>query len=229
MADYVLVGADASGLELRALAHYLAKYDDGHYVKVVTEGDPHEENASVLGVSRDTAKTFMYAYLYGAGDAKLGKIVGKNRDAGRHLRGQFQGGTKGLDKLVTNVKRWHQEKGRVPLPCGYWSRTRSDHSALNSLLQGTGAIVMKMATVLFHEACEDAGLIKGYGPIGPEDYDYAQVHMSHDELQLEVKSPLAEEVGELVCDSIAQAGRVLNLRCPMGGEWKVGATWAETH
>jgi DNA polymerase-1 len=69
----VLVGADASGLELRNLAHYMARYDGGAYGKIVTEGDVHTVNQQAAGIaSRAEAKTFIYSYLYGAGDEKLG-------------------------------------------------------------------------------------------------------------------------------------------------------------
>ena len=87
---YKLVGCDASGLELRMLAHYLAFYDGGEYAKTVIEGDIHSLNQEAAGLeTRDQAKTFIYAFLYGAGDAKIGEIVGGSAREGQMLKRKF--------------------------------------------------------------------------------------------------------------------------------------------
>ena len=75
---YKLVGCDVSGLEARVVAHYLARYDNGLFGDTVLKGDIHTDNQKALGLpSRELAKTFLYAILYGAGVQRLGEIVGK--------------------------------------------------------------------------------------------------------------------------------------------------------
>ena len=73
----VLVGADLSGIELRMLAHYLARFDQGRYTRILTTGDIHATNAERIGISRKQVKTVTYAFLYGAGDTKIGHSIDK--------------------------------------------------------------------------------------------------------------------------------------------------------
>jgi len=216
----VLVGCDASGLELRMLAHYM-KDDD--YVKTVTEGsskdgtDVHTVNQKAAGLqTRDQAKTFIYAFLYGAGPAKIGSIVGGSSTAGQKLINAFLKGTPALQRLRDKVSVY-ASKGYVPGLDGRKIWVRSEHAALNSLLQGAGAIVMKKALVIFNDKIKSAS------------WNVQMVANVHDEIQFECSSDIAEEAGKACVQSIREAGLAYNLRCPLDGEYKVGRNWRETH
>ena len=216
----VLVGCDASGLELRMLAHYMK---DADYVKTVVEGsskdgtDVHTKNQTAAGLStRDQAKTFIYAFLYGAGPSKIGSIVGGGASDGQKLIDKFLSGTPKLKVLRDTVARY-AIKGYVPGLDGRKIWVRSEHAALNSLLQGAGAIVMKKALVIFNDK------------IKLNKWPVKMVANVHDEWQFEVPAHLAEVTGEAAKQSIIEAGVFYKLRCPLDGEYKYGANWQETH
>lgn len=216
----VLVGCDASGLELRMLAHYMK--DEG-YVRTVTEGsskdgtDVHTVNQKAAGLSsRDNAKTFIYAFLYGAGDAKIGSIVGGSAKDGAKLKAKFLQQTPALAKLLDRVAK-QAAKGWVPGLDGRRIWVRSEHAALNSLLQGAGAVVMKKALCIF------------YDKIKANKWPVKLVANVHDELQFECPPSVAEEAGTAARQSIIDAGIYFNLRCPLDGEYKIGKSWKETH
>ena len=216
----VLVGCDASGLELRMLAHYMK---DENYVRTVTEGsskegtDVHTVNQKAAGLeTRDQAKTFIYAFLYGAGDSKIGSIVGGSARDGERLKNRFLKGTPALQRLRDKVASY-ASKGFVPGLDGRKIWVRSEHAALNSLLQGAGAIVMKKALVILNKNLRKAGV------------EYKFVANVHDEWQIETKKEHANIVGELAVEAIREAGRVYNLFCPLDGEYKIGRNWRETH
>lgn len=216
------VGADASGLELRCLAHFMAKHDGGEYAKVILEGDIHSVNQSAAGLpTRDNAKTFIYAFLYGAGDAKLGSIVGKGRQAGAKLRSKFLAGLPALEKLVRGVKKRAAERGYLIGLDGRKLHIRSDHAALNTLLQSAGALVMKKALVILDADLQAAGLVPGV--------HYEFLANVHDEWQIEVDEEKAEFVGKTAQAAIRKAGDHFGFRCPLDGEFKIGRNWAETH
>ena len=216
----VLVGCDASGLELRMLAHYMK---DEEYVRTVTEGsskdgtDVHTVNQRAAGLStRDAAKTFIYAFLYGAGDAKIGTIVGGTAKDGSRLKQKFLSQTPALAKLIERVHK-QAAKGWVPGLDGRRIWVRSEHAALNSLLQGAGAIVMKKALVLFNDK------------IKANKWPVKLVANVHDEFQFECPQSIAEDAGKAARMSIIEAGVCYNLRCPLDGEYKIGRNWRETH
>ena len=216
----VLVGCDASGLELRMLAHYMKDQD---YVRTVTEGsskegtDVHTVNQRAAGLpTRDAAKTFIYAFLYGAGDSKIGAIVGGTAKDGERLKRKFLSQTPALDELIKKVKRL-SAAGSVPGLDGRRIWVRSEHAALNSLLQGAGAIVMKKALCLF------------YDKIKANKWPVKLVANVHDEFQFECKKEVAEEAGKAARMSIIEAGQFYQLRCPLDGEYKIGKSWRETH
>lgn len=212
---YKLVGIDASGLELRMLAHYM-KDDD--YTNEVVSGDVHTANQIAAGLeTRNQAKTFIYAFLYGAGATKIGKITGGGAAEGQKLIDRFLSNTPKLKTLKETVLTIYQSKGSLPSLDGRRLQVRSEHSALNTLLQGAGAVVMKQALVLLNEK-----LVKG-------KYDYRFVANVHDEWQIEVREDQAEEVGKLGVQAIEEAGIVLKMRCPLTGEYKTGYTWEQTH
>lgn len=212
---YKLVGIDASGLELRMLAHYM---QDDAYIYEVTQGDIHTANQKAAGLeTRAQAKTFIYAFLYGAGAAKIGKVVGAGAQEGQKLIDSFLENTPTLDVLRKKVANICKLSGSLPGLDGRRLHVRSDHAALNTLLQGAGAIVMKQALVLLDTRLQQLGV------------EYKFVANVHDEWQIEVVELDADMVGKLGVRAIEDAGRVLNMRCPLTGEYKVGNSWKETH
>lgn len=211
---YKLVGCDAASLELRMLAHYMK---DEQYAREIVEGDIHTKNQTAAGLeTRSQAKTFIYALLYGAGPAKIGKIVGGSAAHGQKLIDTFLRNTPSLKRLRDKVEKLSVQ-GSLPGLDGRRLFIRSSHAALNTLLQGAGAIVMKKALVLLDEQLRRYKL------------DAKFVVNVHDEFQLEVKEEHAQRVGELAVDSIKKSGVVLGLRCPLDGEYKIGDNWCQTH
>ena len=212
---YKLVGIDASGLELRMLAHYMK---DDAYIYEVTQGDIHTANQKAAGLeTRAQAKTFIYAFLYGAGAAKIGKVVGAGAKEGQRLIDSFLENTPKLRALRENVAKVCKSSGSLPGLDGRRLHVRSDHAAVNTLLQGAGAIVMKQALVILDERLSKLGV------------DYKFVANVHDEWQIEVEEAYADMVGKLGVQAIEEAGRVLEMRCPLTGAYRVGNSWKETH
>jgi DNA polymerase I-like protein with 3'-5' exonuclease and polymerase domains len=210
----VLVGADASSLELRMLAHYMK---DESYAKEIVEGDIHTKNQLAAGLeTRAQAKTFIYALLYGAGPAKIGKIVGGSAKDGQELISNFLRNTPALKSLREKVERL-SEQGTLPGLDGRKLQVRSAHAALNTLLQSAGAIVMKQGLVILNSKIQQQKLNANF------------VANVHDEWQIECSQEDADAVGKLAVSSIKEAGEVLGLRCPLDGEYKKGTTWAQTH
>lgn len=210
-----LVGIDASGLELRMLAHYM---NDNVYTHEVVSGDIHTANQTAAGLqTRNQAKTFIYAFLYGAGSAKIGSIVGGSAKEGQKLIDSFLRNTPKLKALREKVARIYSQKGWLPGLDGRKLLVRAEHSALNTLLQGAGAIVMKQAVVLLKKELQREKIWHEFK---------ANVH---DEWQIECKEKDADLIGDMGKWAIQEAGRVLNMRCPLDGEFKVGNSWKETH
>jgi DNA polymerase I len=216
-----LVGTDASGIELRMLAHYM---QDARYIKTVCEGkqedgtDVHTMNMKAAGLtSRNQAKTFIYAFLYGAGAGKIGSIIGGSSTEGHHLMTRFLRNTPALEYLKDEVVIPASKKGWLRGLDGRHIMVRSEHAALNSLLQGAGAIIMKKALVILHERLK-RGIIQAHF-----------VANVHDEWQKEVAEEDAERVGKMAVQAIEDAGKHFNLRCPLTGEYNVGFNWKDTH
>jgi len=244
--DRVIVGCDADALELRILAHFLAKFDMGEYVTVVLNGskangtDMHTRNRDAIGLSeRETAKTWFYAFIYGAGDFKLGSIVisewdvekltkfyaqfpaGRKRKAalvrlGKRSRERLESSIPAFGKLVRAVKQ-AARRGWIKGIDGRRIPIRALHSALNFLCQGAGAVVMKKALVIMFDTFKR------------DELDVQPLLNVHDEVQLSVIPEQAKLVGAHAADAIKQAGEFFDLRCPLAGDYDVGATWAETH
>ena len=210
-----LVGIDASGLELRMLAHYM---NDNAYTNEVVSGDIHTTNQKAAGLeTRNQAKTFIYAFLYGAGAAKIGSVVGGSAKEGQRLIDSFLCNTPKLQELRQKIGRLFAKNGKLPGLDGRQLLCRSEHSAVNTLLQGAGAIVMKQALVILDRKLKIAKI------------PYKFVANVHDEWQIEVAAEYAEQAGQLGVKSIEEAGKVLEMRCPLTGEYKVGNNWKETH
>jgi len=213
---YKLVGVDASGLELRMLAHYM---NDKEYINEVINGDIHTANQTAAGLeTRDAAKTFIYAFIYGAGNKKIGSIIGGSERDGERVKEKFLRATPSLRSLREKVdgvsksnRRWLKGlDGRKII-------IRHPHAALNSLLQGAGATVMKVALTKLEEYVKRER-IKAYPVVNV-----------HDEFQYEVEQERADEFGRLAVQSIRDAGKILKLRCELDGEYKIGNNWSETH
>ena len=210
----VLVGIDASSIELRMLCHYMKDED---YTTQVVSGDIHTYNQQLAELpSRDQAKTFIYALLYGAGAAKIGSIIGKGAAEGQEIMDRFFLNLSSFQDLKTKVNK-AAERGWI---AGLDKRTlhiRTVHASLNTLLQGGSAILMKRALVIFDKFIKEQGLNAIF------------VANVHDEWQLEVDKDHGDVVGKLGVDAIKRAGDYYKLRCPLDGEYKVGTSWAETH
>lgn len=219
---HVLVGCDASGLELRCLAHYLYPYDKGDYTNKILEGDIHVENQKAAGLpTRDAAKTFIYAFLYGAGDDKIGKVIGKGRGAGRVIKETFLERLPALRELKACISNALSARDFLKGLDGRQLFIRSEHSALNMLLQSAGAVIMKQATVNLYNKLTEHGLTHGK--------EWAFVAHIHDEYQVEVLPDYVDLVRDEAINGIKSTAHTLNFRCPLDGETHTGRTWAETH
>ena len=215
----VMCGADLSGIELRMLAHYLGRYDEGRYGKILIEGDIHQVNADKIGISRRQVKTVTYAFLYGSGDIRLGKSYDKQlsdnkaRAKGREIRAAFIEAIDGLSELLQAVKK-RSATGSILAIDGRKIIVDSQHKALNYLLQCSAGIIAKRWLHITHEN------------LPPTAHQLAFIH---DELQYECKEEDVEDLKFLLELSAVQAGEYYNLRIPIAAESKSGATWAEVH
>ena len=215
---YRLVGCDASGLELRCLAHYLARYDKGEYANIVLHGDIHTANQQAAGLpTRDMAKTFIYGWLYGAGAVKLGSIVGGGAEEGGRLQSKFMKKFPAIKELKDAVAVVVKEKKSVRGLDGRTMNVRSEHSALNMLLQSAGALVMKRWLIEVMREVLKRGL------------DACPVLSVHDEAQFEVREDQAEELAKICEESMPKAGEYFKFRIPIQGEAKIGDNWNNTH
>ena len=214
-----MCGADLMGIELRMLAHYLARWDDGRYANVLINGDVHQENADKIGISRKLVKTVTYAFLYGAGDIKIGHSYDKQlsddkaRKKGKEIRAAYIEAIPGLKDLLEGVHK-ASERGYVRGLDGRHLSVDSRHVALNYLLQGSAAIIAKRWMVLVDERL-------------PEHTH--QLAFVHDELQYETKEEQVEELKFLLELCAVQAGEYYKMRCPVAAESKSGGTWADVH
>jgi DNA polymerase-1 len=235
-----LVGVDASGIELRMLAHYLARFDGGAYAREVVDGDIHTKVMNACGfdrgdpkIGRQYIKNIEYGMIYGAGNHKLGTLAKKNaraqdnplegneRTLGKKIRAKVKETIPGYEKLEEGVKEKAKSQGWIKGLDGRRIWLRSEHSALNFLLQSAGIIVIKQAMVEAPAVLAAAGLV--------EDVDYFPLLWVHDEWQVECRPEVAEQVGEILASTFVLAGQTLGVRCRLDGEYKIGSTWADTH
>lgn len=224
----VQVGVDLSGIELRCLSHYM---QDPEWQRELLEGDVHWKNTQAFGLvpmgtektdskehkdARNLSKTLCYSVLYGAGPAKVGSTVGGGAKEGDKLIKNFMRNTPSLDKLSKKVLKF-AAKGYVPALDGRKVWVRSEHAALNSLLQSAGAIVAKQWLVCMTEELKK------------QKIPYKLLAWVHDEVQLETTNEYGDVVGKIVTEAAIKAGEVLNFRCPVAAEYRVGANWYDCH
>jgi hypothetical protein len=236
---WTLVGADASGLELRALGAWLAYFDDGEYARLVSTGgfDIHTHNAKLFGIydgtgeiskaTRDLSKRLIYCILYGGGAKKTGSIITPDGSEDQ----QYRQGKKTIDTFYSNlpaikklkdlIEKRIDERGYLTGIDGRRLQIRSKHSALNQLLQSTGAILMKKATCVLYSDLESSGL--------KHDHDWGFCVFCHDEWQILTKPDNAEYVATTAVRSIEKAAEHFNLKCPFTGEYRIGDNWMATH
>jgi DNA polymerase I len=225
----VQVGVDLSGIELRCLGHYL---NDKEWIDELLKGDIHWFNAQSFGLvakgtvkddsnpehktARNRTKTLTYGVLYGAGAAKAGSIVGGNSTHGKRLIDSFVNNTPGLAALKTKISKF-AKKGHLPGLDGRRVWIRSEHAALNTLLQSAGAIIAKQWLIECDRDLKAAGI------------PAKLMAWVHDEVQYETAPEYADTVKEIVEKAATKAGIVLQFRCPVDAEGKIGINWYETH
>jgi DNA polymerase I-like protein with 3'-5' exonuclease and polymerase domains len=226
---YKQVGVDLSGIELRCLGHYL---NDKEWMDELLKGDIHWFNTQSFGLvdkgtvkddnnpdhkkARNTAKTLVYATLYGAGAAKAGSIVGGNSSKGKKLIDSFINNTPGLSALKKKISRL-MAKGHLPALDGRRVWVRSEHAALNTLLQSAGAIIAKQWLIESTKLLQEKGI------------NAKLLAFVHDETQWEVREDQAEEAARLIEQAATKAGEALGFRCPVDAEGKIGNNWRECH
>jgi len=212
---YKLLGADLSGLELRCLAYYL---DDANYTREVLEGDIHSVNQEAAGLpDRDSSKRFIYAYLYGAGASKIGEVVGGGLKEGKQLLANFNERMPALGRLRRAAEK-AAERGYVKGLDGRHIKIRSQHKALNSLLQGAGATISAQWLLNIQQAITEAEL------------DANIMAWVHDEVQIQIREKDAQHVGDIARRAAQAAGeKWFQGKIPIEAEWKLGQTWADTH
>ena len=209
-----LVGTDASGLELRGLAHFM---DDQNFVNEILNGDVHTANQKMAGLqNRDQAKTFIYALMYGAGAAKIGLIVGGNSKTGENLISKFMRNMPKFNLLKKKLTE-ASESGMIRGLDGRLLHIRSSHASLNTLIQGSGAVICKQWLVQMIDKIQESGV------------DAKLVASVHDEYQFEVANCDTEKFGEITNTAIKEVQDIYDLKCPLDSEFKIGKNWAETH
>ena len=209
-----LVGTDASGLELRGLAHFM---DDQNFVNEILNGDVHTANQKMAGLqNRDQAKTFIYALMYGAGAAKIGLIVGGDYKTGENLINKFMSNMPKFNLLKNKLTK-ASESGMIRGLDGRLLHIRSEHASLNTLIQGSGAVICKQWLVQMIDKIQESGI------------DAKLVASVHDEYQFEVANDDTEKFGEITNTAIKEVQDIYDLKCPLDSEFKIGKNWAETH
>lgn len=228
----VLVDTDMAGIELRILGHYLHPYDSGSFAFEVTQGDIHTYNKNLMGLDeRSSAKTAIFALVYGAGNAKLGITYAKDqkdftrdedklRHYGTQLRKNVENNFIGYKELVSDVQRVAKSRGYLIGIDGRPLHARKEYSALNLLIQSSGAILSKLWTIKFHQAMNE---IAEYG----RDWE---IHLHvHDEILLSCKPELANKALELSNQSLIECGKHFKMKVDLKAEGKFGKDWWEIH
>lgn len=222
--DHYLVGVDADGIQLRVLAHYM---NDPDFIAALTKGrkedgtDAHTLNMRALGNAcrdRDTAKTFIYAFLLGAGTAKIAEILGCSGNEARSAMEAFLSYYPGLRGLKDHRIPVDAARGYFIGLDGRLVACDSEHLMLAGYLQNGEAVIMKTANLIWIDKLKK------------EKIPFRQVNFVHDEWQVEVQSLTdATKAGTLMIQAIEEAGIKLKLNCPLAGNSKIGRNWLETH
>ena len=218
----VMVGADLSGIELRMLAHYLARYDSGRYGEILLNGDIHQVNADKIGITRRDVKTVTYAFLYGAGNEKIGtsydKLLSpaKAKKKGKEIKEAFIDAIDGLGDLLADIKKV-SEQGYIKAIDGRKVIVDSPHKALNYLLQSSAGIIARRWMVINYNTTKELNLC------------CSQLGFIHDELQFECSPEHAADLATSLVLSSLSAGEYYKTRVPIEAEAKVGKTWKDTH
>ena len=222
-----MVGSDLEGLELRALGHYLHRFDEGAFADVVCNGDIHQQNADRVGCTRTQVKTLTYAFIYGAGDQKLGHSLhpemsdAQKKALGAELRRKFLDAIPGLEPLINAVKMKVRETGKLKGLDGRPIFCDGEHKSLNFLLQSCGAILSKRWCVVSQDLIDEAGLTY--------DVDYTRCAYVHDEQQFSVVPAEAERVADLLVKAAPIAGQYYRFKVPITAASDIGDSWAATH
>ena len=220
--NLVMVGADLSGIELRMLAHYLARYDGGRYADILLNGDIHQTNADKIGISRKQVKTVTYAFLYGAGDEKIGHSYDKQLSSsqakrkGKEIRAAYVEAVDGLDQLLEAIKK-ASERGYVQSIDKRRIVLDSPYKALNYLLQSGAGVIAKRWIVINQDHIKELKLC------------CSQLAFVHDELQFEADPTHAKDLCSSLVLSSTEAGEAYNLRCRIDAEAVQGQSWKDTH
>lgn len=213
---YCIVGTDASGIQLRVLAHYI---NNPAYSKEVVSGDIHTANQHALGLvckTRPVAKTFIYAWLLGAQAGKISSILSCTTSQARKAMSDFVKNIKGLSDLLYRKSAAARRGYMVGLD-GRLIKIPSDHLSLPVYLQGGEATIMKLAMVLWTRWADK------------EKLDYQLCSFVHDEWQCQCLRIHAERLGKLQVRAIKRAGEMLSMNVPLDGEYKIGDSWKDTH
>ena len=220
--NMVMCGIDFSGLELRVLANYLCNYDSGDFAKTLLEDDIHSKNQQILGLeSRDKAKTFIYAYIYSAGNERISEILSVSVQEAKRIRETFERALPALKNLKNAVavkyrnQKWIYGLDKRKLMC------RAEYSSLNTLIQSAGSLLVKKGTVIFNDDLQQAGFVWGK--------DYRMVLHVHDEMQFVVHKDKIEEFKNIAETLFNKTKDYFNFKCDLAGEIKVGSNWSETH
>lgn len=212
--DNVLLDTDAAGLELRVLAHYM---DDKKFIDEILNGDVHTANQHMAGLeTRDQAKTFIYALCYGAGDAKIGQIVNGSERDGAMLKQRFMANMPAFARLRAAVSR-KAAQGYLKAIDGRLIRVRSEHAAMNTLIQGSSAVLMKKWFMYV-----DYHLVNKRAKAGV-------VAMVHDELVVESAKESVDLASHCVKMSLSHVNQSYGLKCPLDCDIKIGQNWSEIH
>ena len=218
----LMVGADLSGIELRMLSHYLARWDGGRYADILLNGDIHQVNADKIGISRRQVKTVTYAFLYGAGDEKIGHSYDPQlsttaaKRKGKEIRSAYVDAVEGLGDLLEAIKK-ASEKGFIKSIDGRKIEVDSPHKALNYLLQSGAGVVAKRWMVINQDTIKQTKLC------------CSQLMFVHDELQFECHPDHVADLRFSLVHSACASGEYYKLRVPIGAEATVGESWADTH
>tara|TARA_B100000963_G_scaffold206672_1_gene179997 strand:+ start:2945 stop:4660 length:1716 start_codon:yes stop_codon:yes gene_type:complete len=222
--DWALVGCDLSGLELRCLAHFMHTWDSGEYAAEVLNGDIHTKNQEAAGLpDRDAAKRFIYSLIYGAGDQKLGEVIGKGRNEGRQIREKFFAAIPAIKSLRSAIEQTVETRKYLYGLDRRKLYARSSHSAVNLLLQSAGALIAKRWLIIARDNLKKHRYEHGW------DKDYVFCAWVHDEVQVACRKEIAEDVGNIIRGSATEAGESFDFRCRIDAEYSVGTSWATTH